>query len=143
VVELEHAAGDELPEQSEEEMTINQQIDQELMAAAAQDQDLKATIIGLEKDSIPADVFDENVQEVETIIMEGDVVRGAMEREREKERQERAQARFDGAGNLIDSYIANRAKRGGRRSGDPVSYGMIAGALTRPSASCIACSAIL
>ncbi len=120
----EHSAVDELPEQSEEEMTINQQIDQELLAAAAQDQDLKATIIGLED---PADVFDENSPDVETIIMEGDVVRGAMEREREKEKRERALARFDNAGNLIDSYAANRAVRGGRRGADPVGYGMITG----------------
>jgi hypothetical protein len=122
--EPEHSADDELPEQSEEEMTINQQIDQELLAAAAKDQDLKATIIGLED---PADMFDENSPDVETIIMEGDVVRGAMEREREKEKRERALARFDNAGNLIDSYAANRAVRGGRRNTDPAGYGMIAG----------------
>jgi predicted Zn finger-like uncharacterized protein len=124
--EPEHSADDELPEQSEEEMTINQQIDQELLAAAAQDQDLKATIIGLEDSSDP---FDENSPDVETIIMEGDVVRGAMEREREKEKRERALARFDNAGNLIDSYAANRAVRGGRRSTDPAGYGMIAGSV--------------
>ena len=122
--EPEHSVGDDVPEQSEEEMTINQQIDQELLAAAAQDQDLKATIIGLED---PSDPFDENSPDVETIIMEGDVVRGAMEREREKEKRERALARFDNAGNLIDSYAANRAVRGGWRSTDPVGYGMIAG----------------
>ncbi len=122
--EPEHSAGDEVPEQSEEEMTINQQIDQELLAAAAQDQDLRATIIGLED---PSDPFDENAPDVETIIMEGDVVRGAMEREREKEKRERALARFDNAGNLIDSYAANRAVRGGRRGTDPIGYGMIAG----------------
>jgi predicted Zn finger-like uncharacterized protein len=121
--EPEHSTGDELPEQSEEEMTINQQIDQELLAAAAQDQDLKATIIGLED---PRDMFDEESADVETIIMEGDVVRGAMEREREKEKRERALARFDNAGNLIDSYAANRAVRGGRRSTDPAGFGMIA-----------------
>ena len=120
----ERSADHELPEQSEEEMTINQQIDQELMAAAAQDQDLKATIIGL---GDPADMFDEDSPDVETIIMEGDVVRGAMERELEKEKRERALARFDNAGNLIDSYAANRAVRGGRRRTDPAGYGMIAG----------------
>ena len=122
--EPEHSVGDEVPEQSEEEMTINQQIDQELLATAAQDQDLRATIIGLED---PSDPFDENAPDVETIIMEGDVVRGAMEREREKEKRERALARFDNAGNLIDSYAANRAVRGGWRSTDPAGYGMIAG----------------
>jgi hypothetical protein len=122
--EPEHSADDELPEQSEEEMTINQQIDQELLAAAAQNQDLKATIIGLED---PGDLFDENSADVETIIMEGDVVRGAMEREREKEKRAQALARFDNAGNLNDTYAANRAVRGGSRSTDPVGYGMITG----------------
>jgi predicted Zn finger-like uncharacterized protein len=122
--EPEHSAGDNLPEQSEEEMTINQQIDQELLAAAAQNQDLKATIIGLED---PGDLFDENSADVETIIMEGDVVRGAMEREREKEKRAQALARFDNAGNLNDTYAANRAVRGGSRSTDPVGYGMITG----------------
>jgi len=125
VAEPEHSAGTGVPELSEEELTINQQIDQELMAAAAQDQDLRATIIGL---GDPADIFDESAADVETIIMEGDVVRGAMERELEKEKKERALARFDNAGNLVDSYISNRAKRGDQRSTVPTGYGMLAGA---------------
>ena len=124
--EPEHSPDDEVPVQSEEEMTINEQIDQELLAAAAQDQDLRATIIGLEN---ATDVFDENAADVETIIMEGDVVRGAMEREREKEKRERALKRFDGSGNLIDSYMTRRAIRGGRRSTDPTAYGAIVGAV--------------
>jgi predicted Zn finger-like uncharacterized protein len=133
--EPEHKPDDELPEPSEEEMTINQQIDQELLAAAAQDQDLKATIIGLETESADTpdtldDPFDEESADVETIIMEGDVVRGAMERELKKEKQERALKRFDKSGNLIDSYITRRAAvRGGRRSTDPSGYAAIAGAL--------------
>ena len=94
------------------------------LAAAAQDRDFSATIIGLE---VPADPFDEESSDVETIIMEGDVVRGAIEREIEKEKREKALARFDNAGNLVDSYAANRAKRGGQRSTDPTGYGMIAG----------------
>ncbi len=121
----EYTPADEVPEPSEEEMTINEQIDQELLAIADQDKDLRATIIGLQD---PTNVFDENSADVETIIMEGDVVRGAMEREREKEKQERALKRFDQAGNLIDSYIARRAVRGGKRSSDPTGYGVIAGA---------------
>ncbi len=120
----EHSAGDEVPEQSEEEMTINQQIDQELLAAAAQDQDLRATIIGLEN---VADMIDEDSPHVETIYMEGDVIRRSIEKEHEKEKQERALARFDKAGNLIDTYASNRAVRGGRRDADPAGYGVIAG----------------
>jgi hypothetical protein len=112
-----------VPEPSKEEMTINEQIDQELLAVAGQDENLRATIIGLEN---AEKMFEEGSQEVETIIMEGDVVRGAMEREREKEKQERALKRFDKAGNLIDSYIARRAVRGGRRSTDPAGYGIVA-----------------
>jgi hypothetical protein len=120
----EHSAGDEVPEQSEEEMTINQQIDQELLAAAAQDQDLRATIIGLEN---AAEMIDEDSSHVETIFMEGDVIRRSIEKEHEKEKQERALARFDKAGNLIDTYASNRAVRGGRRDADPTGYGVIAG----------------
>ena len=131
--EPEHSPDDEMPEQSEEEMTINQQIDQELLAAAAKDQDLRATIIGLETESAetpdtPVDPFDEESADVETIIMEGDVVRGAMERELQKEKQERALKRFDKSGNLVDSYMTRRAVRGGRRNTDPRAYGAILGA---------------
>ena len=119
----EYTSTHEVPEPSKEEMTINEQIDQELLAVAGQDENLRATIIGLEN---AEKMFEEGSQEVETIIMEGDVVRGAMEREREKEKQERALKRFDKAGNLIDSYIARRAVRGGRRSTDPAGYGIVA-----------------
>ena len=131
--EPEHLPDDEVPEQSEEELTINQQIDQELMAAAAQDQDLGATIIGLESESpdnpyAPEKLFDEDSPGVETIIMEGDIVRGAMEAEREKERQESALKRFDKSGDVMDSYMTRKALRGGRRSSDPTGYAAIIGA---------------
>jgi predicted Zn finger-like uncharacterized protein len=124
-----------LPEQSEEELTINQEIDQELLAIASKDEDLGATIVGLEslkperEESEEPEESDEEEQgpEVETIIMEGDQIRGAFEREREREKREAALKRFDKAGNLIDSYVARRIVRGGRRSSDPLSYGMIAG----------------
>jgi predicted Zn finger-like uncharacterized protein len=122
----EYTAADDVPEMSEEEMTINEQIDQELLAVADQDKDLTATIIGLEN---AEKMFEEEAAGVETIIMEGDVVRGAMEREAEKEKRERALKRFDKAGNLIDSYMARRAVRGGRRSTDPPAYGVIAAAV--------------
>lgn len=139
--EPEYTASAELPEQSEEELTINQEIDQELLAVASQDEEFRATIVGLEslkqesaksaesEESEESEGSDKEEQgpEVETIIMEGDQIRGAFEREREREKREAALKRFDKAGNLIDSYVARRIVRGGRRSSDPLSHGMIAG----------------
>jgi hypothetical protein len=130
--EPEYSDVQDVPEPSEEEMTINQEIDQELLAIAAQDQDLRATIVGLdtpenESDETTEPEEEEEALEVETIIMEGDQIRGAFEKERERKKREAALKRFDKAGNLIDSYVARRIVRGGRRSSDPLAYGMIAG----------------
>jgi len=122
----EYTQADDVPEPSEEEMTINEQIDQELLATAVQDKDFSATIIGLEN---AEKMFEEGSQEVETIIMEGDAIRGSIEKERERIREEAALKRFDQAGNLVDSYIARRAVRGGRRSTDPAEYSVAAGTI--------------
>lgn len=127
--EPEYRASDSLPRPSEEEMTINQEIDQELLAIASQDEDLGATIVGLNSLEKNNEEEDEPGPEVETIIMEGDQIRGAFEKERERQKREAALKRFDQAGNLIDSYVARRIVRGGRRSTDPLGYGMIAGVL--------------
>lgn len=124
-IEPAYSAVDDVPEMSEEEATINQEIDQELLAIAQEDQDLKSTIIGLENSE---KLFDEESADVETIVMEGEAIRGAFEKEREREKKEAALKRFDKAGNLIDSYITRRAIRGGRRATDPPSYGAIAAA---------------
>jgi hypothetical protein len=107
-------------------MTINQQIDQELLAAADEDIDLKATLVGLE---VPGSLFDEDSPDVETIIMEGESVHGSLDEEETRRPRHEALSRFDNAGNLVDSYIANRAMRGGRRRSDPASYGVIAGTI--------------
>ncbi len=125
-VKPEYLAADELPKPSEEEMTINQQIDQELLAAADEDIDLKATLVGLE---VPGSLFDEDSPDVETIIMEGESVHGSLDKEETRRPRHEALSRFDNAGNLVDSYIANRAMRGGRRRTDPASYGVIAGTI--------------
>ena len=125
-VKPEYSVADEVPEPSEEEMTINQQIDQELLAAADEDIDLKATLVGLE---VPGSLFDEDSPEVESIVMEGETVRGSFDEEETRRPQHEALSRFDNAGNLVDSYIANRAMRGGRRRTDPASYGVIAGTI--------------
>jgi len=125
-VKPEYSVADEVPEPSEEEMTINQQIDQELLAAADEDIDLKATLVGLE---VPGGLFDEDSPEVESIVMEGETVRGSFDEEEPRRPRHEALDRFDNAGNLVDSYIANRAMRGGRRRTDPASYGVIAGTI--------------
>lgn len=118
----------EVPEPSAEEMTINQEIDQELLAIASQDEEFRATIVGLDSlQNGSEDDEEEQGAEVETIIMEGDQIRGTFEREREKKKREAALKRFDQAGNLIDSYVARRIVRGGRRTTDPLGYGMITG----------------
>ena len=125
----EYSGSHPMPELSEEEMTINQEIDQELLAVASQDQDLRATIVGLESLEPSEKLFDEQAEGVETIVMEGEAIRGAFEKEREREKREAALKRFDKAGNLIDSYMTRRAVRGGDRSTDPPSYAAIAGAV--------------
>lgn len=125
----EYSGSHAMPELSEEEMTINQEIDQELLAVAAQGQDLRATIVGLESLEPSEKLFDEQAEGVETIVMEGEAIRGAFEKEREREKREAALKRFDKAGNLIDSYMTRRAVRGGDRSTDPPSYAAIAGAV--------------
>ncbi|MDX1404955.1 MAG: DUF3426 domain-containing protein [Woeseiaceae bacterium] len=142
-VEPEYHDSHEVPEPSPEEMTINQEIDQELLAIASQDDDLRATIVGLdsldggakdseasaESDEPEEEEDDEDAPGVETIIMEGDQIRGAFEREREQEKREAALKRFDKAGNLIDSYVARRIVRSGGASPGSINFGMLAGVI--------------
>ena len=89
-------AGDQyiVPEMTEEEKTINLMIDQDLLAIAVEDEDGFATTIVQKQvsdaDGIPDDGAksrDEDAKEassplVETIIMEGEFVRGEFDRER-------------------------------------------------------------
>ena len=86
--------------------------------------DLAATLSGMDD---PSKLFDEDSVDVETIVMEGDFV-GSSETARLEAEQE-AQERFKEAGNLIDTYAANRGMRGGRRSTDPAGYGVIGGTI--------------
>lgn len=74
----------------------------------------------------PAKLFDDNPLEVETIIMEGDSVRNAIEQQR-LEAESEALDRFGPTVDMYDTYASNRAVRGGRRSTDPASYGVIGG----------------
>ena len=111
-----------VPPQTEEEMTINQQIDEELLRAT-QTFDVFATA-KTESQNV-SQFFDEDSPMVETIIMEGEMVRGALPDERRK--LDSPASEFKSPGQLEDTYSLNRGKiRGGRRAGDPPSYTVIA-----------------
>jgi len=108
-----------VPEPTEEEMTVNMEIDEELLAAARQDIDFTATLVGIED---PEQIFERNPAEVETIIMEGEIIRTAVEKERLAAEDE-ARNQLDDPSRLADTYALTREKlRGGRRRYDPPSY---------------------
>ena len=111
-----------VPPQTEEEMTINQQIDEELLRAT-QKFDVFATA-KIESQNV-SQFFDEDSPMVETIIMEGEMVRSALQDERRK--LDSPASEFKSPTRLEDTYSLNRDTiRGGRRAGDPPSYTVIA-----------------
>ena len=110
-----------VPDPTEKEMTVNMEIDQEMMALAMKDDDFTATLVGLKS---PEELFEENADAVETIVMEGDFVRGSVEKER-LAAENAAKSQLDDPTNLADTYAMRRGKlRGGRRRYDPASYGI-------------------
>ncbi len=77
------------------------------------------------KPKYPDHLFDENADNVETIIMEGDFVHGSL-REQELAAREAA-GKIDEAAFLADTYSISRDKlRGGKRKSDPAGPGVIA-----------------
>ena len=120
----EFAAEHEIPPQSEAEVSVNMEIDQELMAAATEEEKSVAKAFGVD---VASKMFDDNSAEVETIIMEGEFVRGVIDKERLTAENE-ARNQIDDYGKLADTYALNRDNmRGGRRRYDPSSYTIIAG----------------
>jgi len=110
-----------VPQPTEEEMTVNMEIDQEMMALATQDDEFSATLFGVEN---PEELFNENPEAVETIVMEGEFVRGSIEKERLAS-EHAAKSQLDDPGSLVDTYALRRGKvRGGRRRHDPTAYGL-------------------
>lgn len=113
-----------VPPQTEEEMTINQQIDEELLRATQ-----TFDVFAEAKTESPkaSQFFDEDSPMVETIIMEGEMVRDALQEERRE--LDSPDSEFKSPGRLEDTYSLNRGQgkiRGGRRAGDPPSYTVIA-----------------
>jgi predicted Zn finger-like uncharacterized protein len=77
------------------------------------------------KPKYPDHLFDENADNVETIIMEGELVHGSL-REQELAAKEAAE-RLGDAAFLADTYSLNRdTVRGGKRKTDPAAAGVIA-----------------
>lgn len=108
-----------VPPQTEEEMTINMQIDQDLMRLAAEE-GFSSTLTGERK------VLEDSLR-VETIVMEGDFVRTALDKELD-EVVEAVGGLDDDPRLLLDNYIKSKERiRGGRRRTDPPSYTVIAG----------------
>lgn len=103
-----------VPPATEEEMTVNMEIDQELLAAAVTDADtddeFSATLVGTDR---PEDIFEKNPEDVETIIMEGEFIRTAMDQQRLADDQP-AEDTFGEPESLADTYALTR-NRGGRR----------------------------
>jgi predicted Zn finger-like uncharacterized protein len=116
-------SGHFVPPQTDEEMTVNKEIDQELMALATQDDEFSATLVGAKSEDFP---FGENSGEVETIIMEGEDVRSDVEQDR-LAAESAARNQLDDPIDLADTYAVSRDKLfGGRRKYDPPGYAVVA-----------------
>ncbi len=107
---------------TEEELSINEEIDQELMRATQTGDLLSQTMIqaGIDPDAL-------DPENIETIVMEGDFVHGSFDLEDSLSGEHEEVAQFDDPGFLADTYMMNKGQvRGGRRKSDPVGFGTIA-----------------
>ena len=113
-----------VPPQTEEEMTINMMIDQDFMRLAAEGEDIFTSTIVEDRPGI------ENHPSVETIVMEGEFVRTALDRDRLAADAAAGTRRYDDT-KFSSKPAGNKAAgvRGGRRESDPPAYGLIAAAL--------------
>jgi len=128
-----------IPEMTEEEKTINMLIDQELFNIAVEDEDVFAsTIVQLQPDKkVGKELKDFNKEGgddspplVETIIMEGEFVRGEQDRKRLAADKSASSHRFDDPGVSIPlKKTMSGVLRGGRRKTDPPGIGMIVGVI--------------
>lgn len=68
-----------------------------------------------------------DAENIETIVMEGEFVRGSLEGNLD-EAGDSSPSNIDHHASLVDTYMMNKGKlRGGRRKSDPVGFGVIAG----------------
>jgi predicted Zn finger-like uncharacterized protein len=111
-----------VPPQTEEEMTINMMIDQDFMRLAAEGEDIFTPTV-VDDRSEP-----DETQNVETIIMEGEFVRTALDRENLAADAAAGSRRFDDT-KFSPEPASDKTPglRGGRRFGDPAGTRIIAG----------------
>ena len=120
-----------VPEMSEEELTINMMIDQELLSVAVEDEDgFASTIVQKQPDKkVEKEIRGKKKEEkaaplFETIVMEGESVHG--DRDREKLAKDRAAQNKDSA---LQSMRSKRVSdQSERREHNRPSIGMVAGA---------------
>ncbi len=105
--------------------------DGEIAAAAQDEEDSSEEDDSLEQTMIRAGIDPSQLQadNIETIIMEGDFVRGAIEDdESTDEIEDSAITELEVKNDLVDTYMLNKGQvRGGRRRSDPIGYGMMGG----------------
>jgi len=106
--------------------------DEQIAAAADDDEDASEDEDSLEQTMIRAGIDPSHLQgdNIETIIMEGDYVRGALEVDAPEpdENDDSAITELEVKNDLVDTYMLNKGQvRGGRRRSDPIGYGMMGG----------------
>jgi predicted Zn finger-like uncharacterized protein len=131
-----------VPPMSEEEQTINMMIDQDLLAIAVEDDDgFASTIVQKQRSKAdelselpqdealeteaPWDEAEEDSPLVETIIMEGEFVRDAVEEERLE--AERKKARDAGLEKVPEPDTGKTGKDGHAEAIEPLNYRLVAG----------------
>jgi predicted Zn finger-like uncharacterized protein len=107
---------------------VDTETDADVPAAMTAESDASESPKGLQpakKLAYPQHIFDENANNVETIIMEGDLVHASLADELEVTRNQAAN--LEGGASFADTYSTNRETlRGGRRKSDPAGFGKIA-----------------
>lgn len=126
-----------IPEMTEEEKTINMMIDQELFNIAVEDEDgFASTIVQIQPDKKVDKELDDDKKEVkgdppqavETIIMEGDFVHTALDKDRLAPDKDIESRRFEDPGVSIPLKKTMRGVlRGDRRQSDPPGIGVYTG----------------
>ncbi len=104
----------------------------EVAAAAHDDDGSSAEDDSLEQTMIRAGIDPAHLQSdnIETIVMEGDFVRGALDRDAVKIDliEDSAITDLEEKNDLVDTYMMNKGQvRGGRRKSDPIAYSMMGG----------------
>jgi hypothetical protein len=105
--------------------------DAQIAAAAEDEDDSSEDDDSLEQTMIRAGIDPSHLQSenIETIVMEGDYVRGEIEEyEIAEQIEDSAMTELEVKNDLVDTYMMNKGQvRGGRRRSDPIGYGMIGG----------------